>query len=328
MRCLSVLAALGFCLATTPAAGQKEKYAPEDPIAAVDGEPIYLGEMNLVLGDRLGSVDLDQVDAGIKQATAALLVRRHLAFKSLRNQGGQALQAMVDRQLKSLADEARRLGRSLQQHAESRSADEKSLRADIAWKIAWSQYLKSRLTDENLRQYFQRHQKRYSGGRWRVSQLFVEVDVNDLPAVAQTQRSLEKLAQQITASGAPETEFAEAARLHSDAGSAPEGGRVGWVENDGDLPTAVMEAVRQAEIGKVTPPVRSPLGLHLVLVHEYEPGKISFDELADQSQLRRDAADALFEALIRRSAAARVTWFIDALKPPANIPIIPDRPTP
>ena len=84
-----------------------------------------------------------------------------------------------------------------------------------------------------------------------------------------------------------------------------------------------MAAVRQTKPGEISEPVRSPLGMHLVYVHRAEAGKLTFDDLTDQAQLRRDAADALFDALVAQQKSAKVTWFVRALRPPPSIPIIP-----
>lgn len=315
------LVGLLFCL-TSPALAD-DKYEPGDPIAAIDGAPIYLGELNLILTERLRARDLDGLDLQVQQATAALLVRRHLAMKSLRQQGGEVLESMIRREIETFAGEARRRGSSLAEQAKARKANEKSLTADIAWRVAWSQYLKSRLTDANLRRYFESQRDRYAGNRWEVSQIFIKLDMRDQASVEAAEQEMAALGQQLQSGGTIAEAFADAARLHSDSPSAAQGGMVGWVEKPGDLPSSVMDAVRATKVGTISPPIRSPLGLHLVLVHRNQPGKLSFDDLTDQAQLRRDAANALFDALIAQQRDAKVTWFVGALRPPSSISIVP-----
>ncbi len=311
----------------SPAAAFDEegRYKPGDPIAAIDGNPIYLGELNLILTERLKMRDLSEVGMPIKQATAALLVRRHLALKSLQQQGGAALDSIVQRQIESISHEATRRGSSLAKRAATQLADERSLIADITWRTAWREYLKSRMNDANLRIFFDREKARYAGGRWQVSQIFIDVDANDEPSVANAQKNMVDLADQLRSSDSLADAFASAALEHSEAGSANEKGMVGWVENDGDLPATVMAVVRKTAPGKISEPVRSPLGMHLVFVHQFQPGKLTFDELVDQGQLRRDAANALFGSLVRRQSDAKIVWFIPALKPPQSIGIVPER---
>ncbi|MFK8114132.1 MAG: peptidylprolyl isomerase [Rubripirellula sp.] len=296
---------------------------PTDPIAAVDGEAIYLGEMNLVLTERLKVRDLGRVEVPVQQATATLLVRRHLAMKSLREDGGESLQNVIDRQLGLYVAEAKRRGSSLEEQAKARKSDSVSLKADLAWRTAWAQYLKSRMTSKNLRLFFDGRRDRYGGSRWQVSQVFVKMDTSDPDSVETTRVRMEELADEIRASGTIAQSFAEAATSHSDAGTAADGGKVGWVEKDGDLPKSVMAVVRLTAVGAISKPVRSPLGMHLLFVSDRKVGKQSFEDLADQSQLRRDASNALFDALVARQKDAKVTWFIGHLRPPQNVSIFP-----
>lgn len=325
-NCVAVFLACQLaCLAGLNArAVADDKLGPSDPIAAVDGEPIFLGELNLILTQRLKARDLDNVPIDVQRATATLLVRRHLAMKSLEQQGGEALKEIIRRQFESYAAEARRRGSSLAQQAQARMADENSLAADIAWQTAWSQYLKSRLNETNLRRYFQQQRGRYAGNRWEVSQIFVKMDTRDIDSVKAATANMSELAEQLASSGSIAQAFADAARQHSDSGSAAQGGMVGWVEKDGDLPGSVMAAIRKTEVGQISDPARSPLGVHLVYVHRAEVGNLSFDDLTDQAQLRRDAADALFQALVAQQRAANVTWFVGALRPPASVSIVPE----
>ena len=294
----------------------EEELEPGDPIAAIDGDPIYLGELNLILTERFKTRDLDAIPIDLQRATAALLVKRHLAMKTLTSQGGDLLQGMIHRQVESFAAEAKRRGSSIEQQASARLADENSLRADLAWRVAWGQYLKSKLTEENLRRFFESRKQVYGGTRYEVSQIFVKMNAQDRASIEAAETNLVELAEEIQSAESPEIAFDQAARQHSDSPTSKEGGRVGMVEKDGDLPAAVMKVVRSTPAGQVGPPVRSPFGLHLVMVHRVAPGNVTFDQLTDHALLRRDAADALFDGLVANQSDANVVWFVAALRPP------------
>ena len=323
VQTLSCIAAFALVVLSGVPARAADDLEPGDPFAAIDGDPIYLGELNLVLTERLRVRDLDRVPPEVQQATAALLVRRHLAMKSMEEQGGAALDSLLKRYVEAYAADVRRRGSSLEVQAKARMADEKSLIADMRWRKAWSQYLQSRLNDANLRRFFEQRRRQYAGTRWDVSQIFVKADMKDATSVAVAEGDVAELAEQIRQSPSPADAFSEAAILHSESPTSDAGGRVGWVEKDGDLPKSVMQAIRNAKPGDVAGPVRSPLGVHLVLIHDEEEGKLQFEDLTDQAQLRRDAANALFDALISQQADAKISWFVSKLKPPASIPIVP-----
>lgn len=165
--CLMVAVAL--LLGTNQRAAAEESFDPQrhepaDPLAAVDGDPVRIGEMNLVLGERLGVAAIDEATDTARRATALLLVRRRLAMRSLRESGGAALQALIERKIELASDELRRRSSTLAEHAQARRADEKSFLSDLSWKIAWGHYVRSKLTEENLRRFFGQHADRYGGG--------------------------------------------------------------------------------------------------------------------------------------------------------------------
>jgi hypothetical protein len=60
--------------------------------------------------------------------------------------------------------------------------------------------------------------------------------------------------------------------------------------------------------------------MHLLLVHEFEAGNTEFEQMTDQSQLRRDVADVLFESLVRQQKDAKVIWHMEELRPPILLP--------
>lgn len=307
---------------SSPAAG--DDLEPGDPIAAIDGEPVLFGELNLVLTDRLQANELQRVGAEVRRATAALVVRRHLAMKSLEAKGGPTLEAMLKRQVETLAADLRRRGSSLQKQAADRMADEASLVTDLRWRLAWGQYLKSRLNNANLKRFFGSHRSQYAGGRWEVSQIFVKADKSDVASWRATLANVNELADQIRVSETPQQAFYDAAIEHSESASASDGGKVGWVQKDGDLPGNLMTAIRKMKTGQVSKGIQSPLGIHLVFLHQIEAGDLQFEDLTDQAQLRRDAANALFDALLRERSGTQVSWLVRDLKPPADLKIIPE----
>ena len=309
---------IGAMLAECVFAIAESNQRPSEPIVSIDGQHVFLGELNLILGDRFGADLVQGAAMEMKQAAAAILVRRHLAMRSLLQQGGDTLKELIRRDYRTFEEDLKHSGSSVQAYAQSRAADEHSVAADLAWRTAWRTYLRSRMTDDNLRKYFQREHQRYDGGRWDVSHLFLPVDRQDQTAVASTVVRMKSLAEKLRAADSVEDAFAASARQYSEAGSAQQGGRVGWVRYSGDLPKQLMRAARQLKAGQMSEPIRSPLGVHLLLVHRYEPGTLTFDELEDQSRLRRDAADMLFDDLVDRHKDAEVIWHLDQYRPSSS----------
>lgn len=315
-----------------------QTYRPTDPIASVAGEPVFLGELNYVLTEKLRVKDLDRIDVKVQQATAALLVRQHRAMKTLRRQGGESLQQILQRDWRAFESELQRTGGTVKDYCKKRSTDEVSLRHSREWETAWKSYLKSKMTEANLSRFFDSNRERYSAAKWDVSHIVLAVDRDQSGALEIASQRMNEISKTLAdaAEESPPAEiravqsaFAKLAISDSDGATASSGGRIGWVSAPGDLPSSVMAAVRKTPENSVSEITRSPLGLHLVYVHEKSISDLALDDLTDQGQLRRDAANAMFEALVKGTGqlsgdqgsspnGGGVVWFIKALRPPTG----------
>ncbi len=287
-------------------------------IASVDGDPVYVGELNLILAERFQNQPINSIDVDLKRATCHLLAQRRLALRALRKVGGEPLATMVQNEIDAFVTEVRRRGSTLQQQASARSSDSASLLVDLSWRVAWGAYLKSKLTDENLRRYFESHANAYDGTKYRVSQIFMRPISTSAADILETEKTLSSFASEIQTNDDREAVFETLARQHSQSPTAESGGQLGWIESEGDLPAGLVREIRELPIGSVSRPLRSPFGVHLLLVHEIEKGKTSYDELTDLSMLRRDAANALFQNLVETESETKVMWHLDVLKPPTD----------
>ena len=297
-------------------------YGPADPIASIDGSPVFLGELNYLLLAKFRVRDLDRVNVPAQQAAAASLVRQHLAMKSLRQQGGDALQSALDQQWERFLEGLRLQGTDLEAHCKRHRTDEASVRSYRDWETAWQLYLKNRLTEANLKRFYETRREQYAPATWDVSHLFIPVN-DDTPSgralAEQRMKSIvEQLQSLVHSKSELEAQFAELARRESDGATAADGGRLGWIAAPGSLPGPVMKAIRQAGEATLLPPVESPMGSHLVLIHERAVQNTEFADLEDQSRIRRDAADALFAQLVSQQRDAKVVWYVTALKPPTS----------
>ncbi|QEF98991.1 Foldase protein PrsA precursor [Stieleria maiorica] len=318
---VTVTAVLVLVLPTSRSVAQ-ESLRPSDPIAAIDGDPILLGELNYLLASKLKVKDLSDVNLDVQRASSALLVRQHMALQTLRQQGGTDLQTLLDRDWEEFLVALRRKGLNLDEYCKQFQSDERSVRQSHDWDSAWRRYLKSMMTDANLKRYYELHHENYSSARWNVSHLFIAVDKQSRDSQAIAEQRIQDITSQLQetsdAAEALKTKFAELAVRESEGATADKGGGIGWVSQPGDLPTAVMKAIRETETGSVTPPVLSPLGYHLVLVHEKKVERVAYEDVSDLTPLRRDAATALFDALVARHGKAKVVWYVKQLQPPGN----------
>ena len=162
------------------------------------------------------------------------------------------------------------------------------------------------VSDEELRRYYQRNKQDYEGEEQvRARQILFRLGENaTAEKVREEKEKLLRLQEKI-AQG--EMDFAEAARQHSQGSAASQGGSLGWVGKGEALPSW-EEAAFSLEPGKMSDPVRSSRGLHLIRVEERrEAGVKPFSQVKEQvrEQVARDRAaggvednlDAVLEAV-------------------------------
>ncbi len=281
-------------------------------IMAIDDVDLEEGELRLILQDSGFGKDTSLAS---RQASATVLIRQHLAMKSLLNLGGKSLLAIIDREMNRVSKQLEFSGSSLAKAASDRGVSLRAYQRHLAWQIAWREYLKSRVTQIALKSYFDHHQDQYGGRAYLVSQIFRNSEPSNNVENEAYVSPLEQIAKSVRQSSDVASEFALAAKQHSDAASANRGGDIGWVSLDGDLPSSVMSAVRKAKLGEVVGPIRSPLGDHLILVREHRDSEIKWESIVDQSQLRRDLTQSLFLDIVRQQNSAEVRYLDANLQP-------------
>ncbi|MFA7439195.1 SurA N-terminal domain-containing protein [Castellaniella sp.] len=132
--------------------------------------------------------------------------------------------------------------------------------------------------ESQLKEYYEQNKARYvTPARANVSHILVKVPADASPDADQAARAqAEDLARQARAEPA---KFADLARAESqDAGSARDGGRLGWMQH-GSLPAALEQAVFALQAGEISDPVKGPDGYHVFKIDEQQPEKgESFEE--------------------------------------------------
>ncbi len=108
--------------------------------------------------------------------------------------------------------------------------------------------------------------------------------------------------------------FSQLAKKHSEDGSAPNGGLLGWM-SPGELVPEFEQAMNRLAVGEVSAPVRTEFGWHLIEVVERRNAKISSDKQRDQARaiLRERKLEQAYEDWLRqiRDSATVETRLLD-----------------
>lgn len=123
------------------------------------------------------------------------------------------------------------------------------------------------------------------------------IKVSELTSETDAQRRAVELKERLEHGG----KFEELARLHSEDGSAPSGGDLGWL-SPGDTVPEFEHAMSALEPGEVSGPVQSPFGWHLIEVIERRTRDVSKERQRQSARqtLRARKADTAFQEWLQR----------------------------
>lgn len=95
--------------------------------------------------------------------------------------------------------------------------------------------------------------------------------------------------------------FEEVARIHSEDGSAPRGGDLGWL-GPGDTVPEFEKVMDGLKVGDLSEPVKSPFGWHLIRVEERRSADVSAEreKLQVRQSIRARKADESFDDWLRQ----------------------------
>lgn len=153
-----------------------------------------------------------------------------------------------------------------------------------------------KITDQDLRDYYQRNQDRFRGSmRAHIAQIFLPFEGISTEEDAQ---KLKDTALSITAKGQRGGNFEELVKTYSKGPNADSGGDIGMV-NLKDLPQPVADTIRTMKVGDVSYPIPTENGLVIVKL-------ISLPELSasDFEGLRDRIYSALYDERIEETLGA------------------------
>ncbi|MBX3443661.1 MAG: peptidylprolyl isomerase [Planctomyces sp.] len=242
---------------------------------------------------------LDPESAAAQQSDAAEdVVDRRLLREFLTKQKVDVPDELIDGQWARLQLAAERQGLDLSAELGRLGISEQELRQDMWLPLAWTLYVRRTVTDDQLREHFEAQRRRFDGTTRQVRHLVVQLSSDASPG--DWDAAVKRLAELRTDVLAERTTFVDAVRKHSTSPTRESGGDLGFIHPRGDLPRAVAEAAFAIAVGDISEPVRSPFGVHLVLVERERPGELSLEDA------RPDVYESLAGAMwSERTAALR-----------------------
>ena len=263
-------------------------------VATVGDEPIHAGDVARLLVKVTGGQDVNPAVLPVLQAQVlAEIVDRRLVLAYARRTKSGAGRSEIDSAVAGFKSKLTSQGRSLAGFLEEQSMTEADLRRQIAWRLLWPKYLARYVTDKRLASYFAAHRRELDGTEVSVSHILLRPPADAGP---RAMADLIKRAQAIReAIGSGKISFAEAARKHSAGPSARDGGRLGPIARHGAMSESFSRAAFALEVGRLSEPVTTRFGVHLIRCDAVKPGSKPLAEVRNQIEeaLARELIDKL-----------------------------------
>jgi parvulin-like peptidyl-prolyl isomerase len=272
-----------FCFLgiAAPAFAQPEP-AEESAVAAIVGDdPIQVAEAQRMLDGLFRDKKQPSGDL-LPMAQAQVLeviVDRRLVLTYARRLGELPSAEELAKAKKQLQIRLAAQGRKAPGAPKGQSLSPAEMEQQVLWRLVWDRYLAKYCTPQRREAWFRDHHADLDGTELVVSHILLRPAAG---AGAEEFDALEKQAESIRAEIASgKIDFASAARKYSAGPSRKQDGRLGKIGRKGPMDESFTRAAFKLKAGEISPPVRSPFGVHLIRCDEVLPGTKTVADLAE-----------------------------------------------
>jgi peptidyl-prolyl cis-trans isomerase SurA len=240
-------------------------------VATVEGEPITISDIKKRMGaNSPRSISQIKADPAAKKLVDVLVMEQLLKLDAAARRIGVSdsevegyLQELASRNNLSMEE----FGSALKSEGKDLEQFKEQVKVEITKsKLAGKLFHEGvGVSDDEVDRHIKSNNSGYSSGdRVKLRQIFLATDTR------KKSDALRKLSDLRSAIDSP-SDFAEAAKKHSEAPDKSEGGSLG-VMSLSDLSPEIRNGIRGLDEGEISQPVSSPVGFHLFLVEETYAG--------------------------------------------------------
>ena len=308
---LAVVLSTTICQAieqpTSSAPEQTKTSSQARILAKVDAIPVYSFEVERTLATlQKQGIKKSLQSKRVRKAVLEQLVQQKLAYRWLQRNKQTATKYNIAQELAKQRAKYESQGKSLDATLKANGIPMEAYTQSIAWKLSWKAYLKKKQTQQTLKDYFKTEHRHFDGSQVQARHLLIKFPSAPLPsgpsqlesekAQDRLQKKLHERAEIILEQiEQKQLTFEEAVEKFSEAPSKTEQGNLGYFPRRGVLHENLSKAAFALKTGEVSKPVTTPFGIHLIKKIGERPGKLAFEDVAEE--VRAAATKALFRKL-------------------------------
>jgi peptidyl-prolyl cis-trans isomerase C len=301
-------------------AARAQALAAGQVCASVNGESITLDEVEKIIKQRPveNGKPLTEAEHRQLQYEAVGMIVDDLLLQQFlqKNAPGPVPPGELAKEIAKLEASLKAQGKALQDFYKETGQTEAQLRTNITTMLQWAAYVKAKLTDADVKRYFDENRDFFDQVKVRASHIVYRLAPN---APENDRRDawakLLALRQEITAG---KITFADAAKKYSQCPSAPKGGDLGPIARKFMVQEPFAKAAFALKVNEISDVVQTDYGLHLIQVTERKNGQpADFDKIKDE--VREIASEELrLNVLAQQRKDAKVQINLEAAKAPTK----------
>jgi peptidyl-prolyl cis-trans isomerase C len=288
-------------LATLASTAQAQ--APAKPAAVVNGEPITMADVEALLKGR-GPLATPPTELQRKQMqleAVAMLIDDLIMQQFLRKYAPPVDPAELNKRVAEMQVALKKKNQTLQDFCKETGQTEIQLRTNLANMLQWAAYVKDKVTDADVKRYYDENRDFFDQITVRASHIVFRVPTGAADGERQSTAARLQAIRQDIVSG--KLDFAEAAKKHSQCPSAPGGGDIGYFPRKWVVEESFARAAFALKVGEVSDVVQTDYGLHLIKVTDRKPGQPSdFSKIKDE--VREIYVEEMRQALVAQQRKA------------------------
>jgi parvulin-like peptidyl-prolyl isomerase len=290
----------------------------DSPIAAKVGEDTISvaevhNEMRMVLKDRVLS---EAERRTIEAQTLGLLVNRQLVVRFLESKMIGASEADINQTMDEVKAKLAQQKRTLPDYLKSIGITEADMRRSLSWELGWPKYVSAKYTPKNLSAYFENYRRHFDGTQLQVRHILFKVDPTaENSTVKSVAEQAMKIREEIVAG---KMTFEEAAKKHSQAATAAQGGELGMIGRHAPMPASFNDAAYDLKPGNISGPIVTHFGVHLIQCVKEQPGTLTLADAEVEKTVKEEMTRYLFNLIAeneRKTKKIVFTGNLSYLKP-------------